>query len=447
MGTRQGDHVFYRNLNRDYPVLCRGDGVYLYDSCGKRYIDGAAGALVCSIGHGNREVAEHVRGQAETLAFAPIARFTHGPQIELAESLARMGSPELPYSYFVSSGSEAVETAIKMARQFHIERGGERSRTLVVGRQPSYHGNTLACLSAGGNAGRRRHYAPYLFASPKIALPHCASCPYHLSYPSCDLYCARQLEREILRAGPENVSCFIAETVTGSSGGVIIPPTGYWRLVAEICARYGVVLIADEIMCGTGRTGRFLAASHFDAMPDVCILGKGITSGYAPLAALLVSENVYAAFEAGSGAFINNFTYAANPLSCATACKVLEILERDDLIARADVAGSYLRGLLSDLAGEHLHLGAAIRGIGLMVALDLFKDRGRMQPFDAADEVAEKVTRACLNEGLVVYPSSLALADREGDCILLGPPFVISESETEELVMCLVRALSRVLGA
>ncbi|MEW6369011.1 MAG: aminotransferase class III-fold pyridoxal phosphate-dependent enzyme [Acidobacteriota bacterium] len=446
MGTRQGDHVFYRNLHRDYPVLCRGDGVYLYDRSGKRYLDGAGGALVCSIGHGSREVAEHVRRQAETLAFAPIARFTHDPQIELAERLARMGSPHLPYAYFVSSGSEAVETAIKMARQFHVE-CGERGKSLVIGRQPSYHGNTLACLSAGGNAGRRRHYAPYLFASPKIALPHCASCPYHLSYPSCDLYCARQLEREILRAGPENVSCFIAETVTGSSGGVIIPPRGYLKLVAEICARHRVVLIADEIMCGTGRTGRFLATSHFDALPDICILGKGITSGYTPLAALLVSERVYAAFEAGSGAFINNFTFAANPLSCATACKVLEIVERDGLIARADRAGSFLRGLLSDLAGEHPHLGANIRGVGLMMAVDIFKDRGIMQPFDAADEVAERLTRACLDEGLVVYPSSLALADREGECILLGPPFVISESESEELVMCLVRAMSRVLGA
>jgi len=443
MGTKQRDKVFYRDLHREYPVLVRGEGIYLYDSDGRRYIDGAGGALVCSLGHGNREMAEHMRGQAERLAFVPIARFTHAPQAELADRLSRLGHPDLPYSYFVSGGSEAMETAIKMARQYHLERDGRSSRFLVIGRYPGYHGNTLACLSIGGNASRRRPYEPYLFPSPKLPVPHCASCAFHLGSPSCDLECANALEREIFRAGAENVSCFVAETITGASGGVIPPPPGYLARVAEICRRHGVLFIADEIMCGSGRTGRFLACSHFDAMPDILVLGKGITAGYSPLAAVLVSNAVYDVFEKGTGAFINNYTFAANPLSCAMACKALEILERDRLMPRAAAAGERLRERLRGLARRHPVLGKDIRGSGLMIGVDLFRDRDRLEPFPRGEAAGEKLTRACLQEGLVIYPGLLALAGDLGDCFLLGPPLNITEEESEELVAALDRALAR----
>lgn len=445
MGQRMGDHVFYRDLHRDYPVLERGDGVYLYDVAGKRYIDGSAGALVCSLGHGHREVAEHMRTQAARLEFVPIARFTHGPQVELAARLVALAGPGLPYSYFVSGGSEAVETAIKMARQYHTEKG-HPGRFLVIGRQPAYHGNTLACLAAGAHPGRRRPYEPYLMPSPKIELPHCSSCPYHLTYPACGLYCANALEGEITRAGPDSVSCFILETITGSCGGVIIPPPGYIDRIAEICARYDVVLIADEVMCGAGRTGRFLAASHFGRTPDIVILGKGIAAGYAPLAALLVSQRIYDAFEAGSGAFINNYTYAANPVACATACKVLEILVRDALIERAAVAGALLKSGLEKLAARHASLGTEVRQIGLMIAADLFQDRDRSVPFGPEARAGERLARACLDEGLVIYPGLLALAGGTGDCFLLGPPFTITDPEIDELLAALGRALTRVFS-
>lgn len=446
MGTKQSDHVFYRDLHREYPVLVRGEGVYLYDVNGKRYIDGSSGALVCSLGHGNREIAEHLRAQAATLDFVPIARFTHGPQIELAERLARLGSADLPYAYFVSGGSEAVETAIKMARQYHLERG-ERGRYLVIAREPSYHGNTIACLAAGGHPGRRRNYDPYLMPSPKIRLPHCASCPYSLHYPSCNLHCANVLESEITRAGAENVSCLLFETITGSCGGVIIPPPGYVGRIAEICRRHGVVMVADEVMCGAGRTGPFLASSRFESMPDILILGKGISAGYAPLAALLVSERIYRAFEDGSGAFVNNYTFAANPMSCAAACKVLEIIERDGVLDRVVPAGLYLQSRLEQLAGHHPQLGTVVRAAGLMLAVDVYRDREKMEPFPADEKVGEKLARACLEEGLVIYPALLALATGDGDCFLLGPPLTITVPEIDELVAALERALARAFPA
>ena len=412
MGKKMGDHVFYRDLRRSYPTLVKGDGVYLYDDDGRRYIDGSSGALVCSLGHGNREVAEFMQQQAEKLAFAPIARFTHGPQAELAERLAKMGSVELPYSYFVSGGSEAVETAVKMARQYHLERGGTNvGRFLVIGRWPSYHGNTLGCLSVGGHASRRTPYAPYLMPSPKIGLPNCGSCSWHLTRSTCDLRCVDALEREILKAGPQNVSCFIMETITGSCGGVILPPPDYLQRVAAICRRYDIVFVADEIMCGAGRTGKFLASSHFGQMPDILILGKGIAAGYSALAALLVSERVYEAFEQGSGAFVNNYTYAANPLSCATACKVLDILTRDRLIDRSAEAGRRLREKLRPLTIRHHVLGTDIRGIGLMIALELYQNRDSQISFPPESKISEKLARACLDEGLVIYPGLLALAD------------------------------------
>lgn len=440
MGNRQGDRVFYRDLHRDYPMLVRGEGVFLYDDKGKDYIDGSAGALVSSLGHGNRELTEHMRRQAETLEFVPIARFGHGPQRELAETLARIGSPELPYSYFVSGGSEAIESAIKMARQYHVERG-ERGRFIVIGREPAYHGNTIACLTAGAHPSRRRPYEPYLMHSPKIGLPNCASCPYRLTYPACNLFCAEQLEREIQKAGPENVSCFIAETVTGSCGGVIVPPPRYFERIGTICDRYGVVWIADEVMCGAGRSGKFLGASHFAGrMPDILILGKGITAGYSPLAALLVGRKIYDVFEEGSGAFINNYTYAANPLSCATACKTIEILERDKMIEQAEAAGAKLLARLAQALARHPAFGIEIRRFGLMLAVDLYEDRERRRPFPPEARAAEKLARACMDEGAVIYAGLLATADGAGDCFLLGPPFTIADAEIEELITRIERA-------
>jgi adenosylmethionine-8-amino-7-oxononanoate aminotransferase len=282
--------------------------------------------------------------------------------------------------------------------------------------------------------------------SPKIHLPHCASCPYRLAFPACDLYCAGVLEDEIRRAGPRNVSCFIAETITGSCGGVIVPPDGYFERIGRICAKYEVVLIADEVMCGTGRTGKFLAASHFGGIPDILILGKGITAGYAPLAALLVSEKIYSAFERGSGAFLNNFTFAANPVSCAVASKVLEILDRDGLVGRAAFIGSYVRAALEKLTAKHIHLGRDVRGLGLILAADLYEDRETRTPFSPEKNMAEKLARACLDEGLVIYPGLLALAGKTGDCFLLGPPYTIKEAEVDELIELLDRALSRLFS-
>jgi adenosylmethionine-8-amino-7-oxononanoate aminotransferase len=304
------------------PRVVRAEGVWIETEDGKRYLDGSAGALVSSIGHGVREVVEAQARQAGAAAYVHGTQFSVGSQEELASRLAAFAPADLDRVYPVSGGSEATETAIKFARQVQLERGAPEKH-LVIGRQTSYHGNTLGALAVSGHAPRRRPYRPLLKEQPHIPAAYCYRCPFGLEYPSCGVRCAQALEEEIVRTGPQYVSAFIAEPVVGAAGGALVPPPEYFDIIRQTCDRYDVLFVADEVMTGIGRTGRNFAVDHWGVIPDVITTGKGVSGGYAPLAAMIVREPHFRAIAEGSGGFVHGFTYGGHPSSCAAAAAVL----------------------------------------------------------------------------------------------------------------------------
>ncbi|MBB6098460.1 adenosylmethionine-8-amino-7-oxononanoate aminotransferase [Deinobacterium chartae] len=425
--------VFYRS-NKTYPTAVRGEGVYLWDAQGKRYLDAASGALVANLGHGNERVARALAEQARTLPFVHGSQFTSEAYERYAARLAAL-MPRAGYRFWaVSGGSEATESALKLARQYHLERG-ERSRYRVISRKPSYHGASLGALAASGMGARREIYRPLMQedAFPKIAKPD----------PRKDgAEDARQLEALILELGPETVACFIAEPVGGASDPALTPAPGYWTEIRRICDRYGVLFVADEVMCGLGRAGLPLASLEEPAaVPDIVVLGKGLAAGYAPLAGLLASPEIYAAVMGGSGAFKHGFTYAGHPVCLAAGDAVLDILLEERLFERsAQLGARLLRGLTELMARFEFIL--EVRGQGLMLGMVL-GDPATGEAFETPG-LAERIGRAAFESGLITYPGSGALDGYRGDHLLLGPPLNTRDDEAEELLGLLEGALRRV---
>ena len=434
-------HVFYRNLHRSYPLVDRGEGVYLYDSQGRRYLDGSGGSLVVSIGHGVKEVAEAALSQMEKVSFAHTSQFTSAPQEELAEALAKLAPGDLNRVIFVSGGSEATESAIKLARQYHLERG-KTKKYKIIGRWRSFHGATLGALSAGGQTVRRAPFNPLLLDFPHIPPAYCYRCPYGRPYPGCDLECAWELERAVIGEGVETISAFIAEPIVGAAAGALVPPPEYFRIIREVCDRYDILFIADEVMTGMGRTGMPFAIEQWGVTPDMIITGKGISSGYAPLGAVIVSDRICRVIEGGSGAFIHGHTYMGHPLSCAIGLAVLRYLEDHRLIERAKRMGEALMAELEQLKGHPLV--GDVRGKGLMAALELVVDKASKTPFPRDLRVAEAVAGQAFQKGLILYPGSGGADGLNGDHILIGPPFIISEPEIKEMVRTLGEALDEI---
>ncbi|BAS26511.1 aminotransferase class III [Limnochorda pilosa] len=442
---RVDDHLFYRDLRRPLREIVRGEGVYLYDTEGRRYLDGCAGSLAANIGHGNRRVAEVLRRQAERVAFTHLSRFTNGPAIELADWIAERAPGDLSRVYFVSGGSEATETALKLARQYFVDRDGpETPRWKVIARRSSYHGNTLGALSMTGHRARRSPYEPLLNAFPHAAPAYCYRCPFGLEPSSCRLRCATDVEETLLREGPETVAAVIAEPVVGAAAGALVPPDGYWQRLREICDRYGVLLIADEVMTGFGRTGRLFAVEHWNVVPDLLVLAKGMSAGYTPIGAVVAREPVWATLRDRSGRFVHGHTYGANPLSCAASLEVQRILEEEGLVERAEAMGRVLLGLLRERLGSHPLVGD-VRGLGLMVGVELVADRVTREPFPSSWGVASRAGLAAERRGLVVYPGSGAHEGR-GDHVLIGPPFIIDATQVEELADLLEESLNDLAG-
>ena len=442
---RSPGHVFYRSPGRVYPVAVRASGVFIETADGRRLLDGCSGAVVVNMGHGRAEIAEAMYRQALEVAFAHTERFTHRPQERLAELLAGLLPEPLRRVYFVNSGSEAVETAIKLARQFHVEEG-HPGRFCVIGRWISYHGNTLGALAAGGHTGRRRPYAPMLSgAFFHIPAPYCLRCPFGLRYPECGLRCAHALEEAVGRLGPETVAAFIAEPIVGAAGGAIVPPPGYYETVRAICDRHGLLWIADEVMTGFGRTGKMWAFEHWGAVPDMVVFGKAASGGYAPLAGVAVAERVWRRIRDGSGRFIHGFTFAGNPVSCAAGVAAVEVLVREGLVQRAQELGQRLEAALRALAARHPVVGE-VRGRGMMWGLELVQDRATLEPFPAAARMNERVTAWAFDEGLLVYPGGGFVDGERGDHVMVAPPLVIQPAEIELLVERLDRALGRLAG-
>jgi adenosylmethionine-8-amino-7-oxononanoate aminotransferase len=442
--VNQEDKVFWFDLTHSMKPLSHGEGVYLYDTDGKQYLDGASSVVVTNIGHGNKRVAQAMAEQAAKVAYAPHHVFSNAPVIELAERLSRFTPANLNYCQFVSGGSEANESAIKLARAYFIERG-QPEKWKIIGRWNSYHGNTLGALSANGHRGRRAPYLPMLLDFPHIPAAYCYRCPLNLEYPSCQVACAKSLEETILAEGPETVAAFIAEPLVGAAAAAITPPAEYFGMIREICDKYDILFICDEVMTGVGRTGRNFAIEHWNVIPDILVTAKGLSGGYAPLGAIAVREEIFEAFvpPRGSGQFIHGFTYSGHPLSCAVANEVLKIWEEAGLTANAAELGSYLRQGLEELQTRHPIVGD-VRGLGFMQGMEFVQNRETKEPFPPNLRVARQVCDAALEEGLVVYPGTGAVDGVAGDHILVTPPLIITREQIDELLQKLDRALSRV---
>jgi adenosylmethionine-8-amino-7-oxononanoate aminotransferase len=420
------------------PVLTRGEGVYVYDETGKRYLDAIAGIAVVSVGHGRGEVAEAMAGQARKLAYCISNIFASRPSRELAGRLAELTPKGMDQFQFVSGGSEAVETAIKLARQYHLERGYPE-KALVIARRGSYHGATLGALSATGMKGRREMYLPLLLDFPHISPAYCYRCPFGRVYPGCDLECARELEEAILRAGPEKVSAFIAEPIVGAACGATVPPPEYYPRIRSICSKHDVLFIADEVITGLGRTGRNFGMDHWEVTPDMMTVAKGLSGGYSPLGAVIMRDEIREVFQERGRAFEHIFTYAANPLSAATALAVLDILVGEDLINRAAVMGRVLFRKAEALR-EHGIVGD-IRGKGLLLGIELVRDRESKTPFDSGLRISKRLAAIALKRGLVIYPGAGCADGVLGDHFLLCPPLIIDEAVCGEVIGILDESL------
>ncbi len=435
---RETRHIFYRDLNREYPVIERGKGIYLYTREGKRIIDGASGAAVVSLGHSNPRLVEALRRQAEKVAFVHLSAFSSEPLLKLADEISSLCPPPLKRVYFTSGGSEAVEGAIKLARQYHVERGN-RDKHKVISRFISYHGSTIGALSISGHAGRRSKYAPLLSSFPRIPPSYCYRCPFrehrkHHAPPECDFECAYELERAIVAEGPELVSAFIIEPIIGASAPAVAPPVGYLRRIRRICNKYDVLLIADEVMTGFGRTGKFFAFQHYEAVPDMLTVSKAMSSGYSPLGAIIISDHIYDVIaRSPTGSFIHGHTFAGNPLSAAVGLEVLKILKEEDLVDEVARKGEYLLGKLEQLKRAHPTVGD-VRCKGLLAGVEFVANRRTRKPFPKDMKVSMEIAGICLEKGLYLYPGGGSYDGVQGDHLLIAPPFIITEEQIDEMV-------------
>jgi adenosylmethionine-8-amino-7-oxononanoate aminotransferase len=436
------EHYFARHPRGKYVRIARAEGVYLYDEDGRAILDGAAGAAVVCLGHRNRRLIDRLTTQAEQVAFTHTSTFVTAPVIDLARRLAACTSDPRARVYFVSGGSEANETAIKIARAYQLA-VGQPKRHAVMSRTVSYHGASLGALAATGLLHRRQPYEPLLLQWPRVATCYCYRCPVGRDPERCEVECADEVERTILAHETERFAALIIEPVIGASAPGVSAHRDYMPKVAATCRRHGILLIADEIMSGVGRTGRFFAMEHYGVAPDIITLSKGISSGYFPLAAVIVSGQVFDAIKsAGTGEFVHGFTYSGNPLGAAIGLEVLDILHEENLVSAAAERGEQLLAALAPLA--QFPMVGEIRGRGLLIGIELVMNQTTRQPFPASARVGQLVLQACLHEGLAVYPSSGSVNGVLTDNILLAPPYIISSAQVVELATKLTAAMSRV---
>lgn len=429
------NNVFYRTQNWHYPKIVRGEGIYLIDEYAKKYIDGCSGSAVANLGHGNKELALHAKEQIEQIAFTHLSRFTADPIERCAELVAKHAPSSLNHVYFVSGGSEAVETSIKMARQYYIERdGNSTSKYKVISKWNSFHGNTLGALSLTGIASRRKIYDPMLINFPKVPQFYHYRNPWKAqTLKETSILAAKALEDEILKVGSSNIAAFISEPIVGSAAPGVHPDKIYFELVREICDKHDILLIIDEVMSGFGRTGKWFAIEHYDVIPDILVTAKGMSCGYTPIGSVIASDKIFSCImQTGSGNFIHGHTYAGNPLSCSIASKVIEILERDNIVENAKKMGEYLNQKLESI--NLLSSVGEIRGLGLMIGIEFVKDKSTKDPFESSLNFKGVLTQNCLNEGLIVYPGGGSVDGVNGDHILIAPPLNIREAEIDKLV-------------
>ncbi|HET9342491.1 MAG TPA: aspartate aminotransferase family protein [Candidatus Eremiobacteraceae bacterium] len=439
--------VFYRKLHKQLPVIVKGEGVWLTDAAGKRYLDASGGAMVCNVGHGVADIADAIAAQARKIAYVNGTQFTNEPVEELATMLAARAPWAAFKSYFLSSGSEAVEAALKLARQYHVERG-DLARKTIIARTPGYHGNTLLALSASAREHYRRVYAPWLLDVVMIDAPY----PYRAGPlgEASPAMTGDALETAILSAGPGNVAAFIAEPIGGSSTGASVPPAGYYARVREICDRFGVLFIADEVLTGAGRTGKFFALEHFrtrdgkPVVPDIITLGKGLNGGYAALSAVMATSAVVETIAKSGGDFQHAQTYSHHPVAAAAGVATLGYIERNDLVERAATMGTRLLQRLRDAtsSSDGAELVGDVRGVGMLAAVELVADTQTKRPFPRDMKVAETLVASALERGLVLWPNVGHADGHDGDLIMIAPAFTLTASELDELCARLSDALA-----
>ncbi len=444
--TTERTSVFHRSLRASYPTIAGGSGVYMQDDAGNRYLDGSGGAAVACLGHGNQRVIAAIKAQLDKIAFAHTGTFTNEPAEELAEFLTSRAPEGISRAYLVSGGSEANEAAMKLVRQYHVGRG-DPNRVYYIARWRSYHGNTLGALALGGNLMRRKPYEDILpgkvsHIAPCYAYRHQMTGESDADY---GLRAARYLEEEILRVGPDRVAAFFAETVVGATSGAVAPAPGYFREIRRICDQYGVLLVLDEVMCGMGRTGTLFACEQDGVVPDMIAVAKALGGGYQPIGGLLVQDHIVEVIRDTYGLFQHGHTYMGHAAAAAGALEVQKVIEEENLLAQVKARGAYLQGLLSARFAEHPHVGD-IRGRGLFVGVELVKSRDSKSTFDPIDRLNDTLKRAAFENGLLIYPGGGTSDGTRGDHILLAPPYIVSESELDELVDKLALSLDQAIA-
>ena len=433
-------HILHRQLRGNYPVAVTAEGCWITDSAGNKYLDASGGAAVSCLGHGHPAVLAAMHAQIDRIAYAHTSFFSTEVAEQLADTLIASAPSGTSHVYLVSGGSEAMEAALKLARQYFVEKG-EPQRARFIARRNSYHGNTLGALAVGGNQWRRRQFAPLLIDVEHVAPTYAYR--DQRDGESAEQYgerLAQELAATVARIGGENVIAFVAETIGGATSGALTPPPGYFKRVREICDRHGMLLILDEVMCGMGRTGTLHACQQEGITPDLMAIAKGLGGGYQPVGAVLISAKVVDAIGAGSGFFQHGHTYLGHPIACAAALAVQQTLARDKLVERCAQQGAQLGVRLGEAFREHPHVGD-VRGRGLFQAIELVADRATKQPFDPALKLHAKVKKAAMEAGLMCYPMGGTIDGAQGDHVLLAPPFIITDDELDLLIQRLVHAV------
>ncbi|MEH7003691.1 aminotransferase family protein [Priestia megaterium] len=439
------DYVFHRDLTKKYPMITHGEGSYLIDEQGKKYLDGCSGAVAANLGHGIAQIAEAMAEQAKKAAFVHTLRFETDVLHKLAGKIGEMAPLHLNKVYFTSGGSEANESALKLARQYHRD-AGKMQKHIVIGRWQSYHGNTIGALSAGGDVKRRYPYTPNLLHFAHVYSPYCHRCPYNRNQEDCvanqNWSCITDIERTILELGPENISAFIAETIVGSQQGAVVPPLDYFKKVRELCSRYDILLIVDEVMTGFGRTGTDFAVEQFGIEPDILTFGKGVSAGYAPLGGMVVHDRlIQGLLENSGGKFLHGYTYSGHPVSIAAGLAALDMYEEVNILQNVETQGAYLMECLVALQRKHPYI-SDIRGRGLLIGLELMKDANQHIFFEPGEAASEKLNEICMELGGVFYPGSGSIDGHKGEHIIISPPLNITKSEVDEIVRLLDHAFS-----
>ena len=437
-------HFLHYNLKSIAPTVERGEGIYLYDTSGKRYIDGSSGPVVCNLGHGVKEIGEAFAAQSDKVAYVFRSHFTSEPVEKLAALIAEMAPEGLNRVFFVSSGSEGTEMAAKIAHQYYLEQDKVR-KELIISRWLSYHGITIGALSMSGHVARRRNFVNSLLPYPKIPAPYCYRCSENSEYPACNLACAYRLKESILVNGGEYISAFIAEPVVGAAGGAMTPPPEYYKIIREICDEFDILFIADEVMTGFGRTGSNFGIEHWEVTPDMIVFAKGASAGYYPLAGVIISEKIYRILRDGKkGIFAPGHTYSGTPMAGAVGVKVIEYMQKHNLIANVKQLSGYFMEQLKSLS-KHPIVGD-VRGKGFLLAIEFVRDQKTREPFsfDESGMVANLIAKKAFENGLIIYPGGGTVDGHRGDHILVAPPFIIQKDEIDQMVSILSQTIAEV---